>query len=136
MSISLITNSSPSSNPVVQEGAVESSPQQRPAQLPATDAQDTGDTVQLSQLAQVQQMAQQGESASAIASATGLPVSEVDSDLGITATSSSVPVAVPSGHVGGHPTAPAPAPAAAAVGPVATGAPKAATPTPTLSVRA
>jgi hypothetical protein len=113
MSTSSISSSPSFTNPAVQVGSVKSSSQQQPAKVPGTDTLITEDTVQLSQPAQIQQMAQQGESASAIASATGLTVSEVDSDLGISTTSSSVPVAVPIGHGGGHPAA-APAPAAAA----------------------
>lgn len=78
------------SNPAIQEQDAQSSSQQQPAQLPGTDGQDPEDTVHLSQGAQIQQMAQQGESAAAIASTTGLTASEVDSDLGISTTSSSV----------------------------------------------
>jgi hypothetical protein len=134
VSISSI-NSSPSySNPAIQEEHVQASPQQQPAQLPGTDGQDAEDTVHLSQGAQIQQMAQQGESASAIASSTGLTASEVDSDLGISTTSSSVAVAAPSGHGGEHRAAAAPASAAAA--PAATSDSKTATPASTVSARA
>jgi hypothetical protein len=78
--------SSPSySNLAVMQEPVQSSPQQQPAQLPGTAAQDTGDTVNLSQFAQ---MAQQGGSPSVIAATTGLSVNEVDSNLGIPTTSS------------------------------------------------
>jgi hypothetical protein len=64
------------------EEPVKFSSQQQPAQLPGTNAQDL---VHLSQFAQ---MAQQGGSPSVIASTTGLSVNEVDSDLGISTTSS------------------------------------------------
>ena len=144
MSISSITSSPSYSNPAIQEQHAQSSSQQQPAQLPGTDGQDPEDTVHLSQGAQIQQMAQQGESASAIASTTGLTASEVDSDLGISTTSSSVAVATPRGHGGEHraaaapaPAAPAPAaPAPAAAAPAATSDSKTATPAPTLSARA
>ena len=65
------------------------SSQQQPAHLPGTDPQDAEATVQLSQ---IQQMALQGKTASTIASTTGLPINELDSDRGISAASSSVPV--------------------------------------------
>jgi hypothetical protein len=134
VSISSITSSPSYSNPAIQEQHVQSSSQPQPAQLPGTDGQDPEDTVHLSQGAQIQQMAQQGESASAIASTTGLTASEVDSDLGISTTSSSVAVAAPSGHGGEHRAAAAPASATAA--PAATSDSKTATPAPTLPVRA
>jgi hypothetical protein len=129
VSISSITSSPSYSNPAIQEEHVQPSSQQQPAQLPETTAQVTGDVVDLSQLAQ---MAQQGQSASVIAATTGLTVSQVDSDLGISTTSSSVAVAAPSGHGGEHRAA-APAPAEAA--PAATSDSKTATPAPTLSIR-
>ena len=134
MSTSSISNSPLYSNLAVQEEGAKSSSLQQPAKRPETDTQITEDTVQLSQFGQIQQMAQQGESASAIASSTGLTVSEVDSELGISTTSSSIPVAVPIGHGGAHPAA-APRPATAAA-PAATSQSKTATPAPTLSVRA
>jgi hypothetical protein len=65
------------------EEPVQSSSQQQPAQLPGTNVQDS---VHLSQFAQ---MAHEGESPSVIANTTGLTVNEVDSDLGISTTSSS-----------------------------------------------
>jgi hypothetical protein len=144
VSISSITSSPSYSNPAIQEQHVQSSSQQQPAQLPGTDGQGLEDTVHLSQGAQIQRMAQQGESASAIASATGLTASEVDSDLGISTTSSGVAVTAPSGHGGEHRAAAAPAsagpasaaPASAAPAPAATTDSKTATPAPTLSVRA
>ena len=134
MSISSITGSPSYSNPAIQEQHAQSSSQQQPAELPGTNGQDTGDTVHLSQGAQIQQMAQQGESASVIASTTGLTVSTVDSDLGISTTSSSVAVAAPSGHGGEHRAAATPASAAPAS--AATSDSKTATPAPKLSVRA
>jgi hypothetical protein len=134
VNISSITSSPSYSNPAIQEEHVQSSSQQQPAQLPGTDGQGLEDTVHLSQGAQIQRMAQQGESASAIASATGLTASEVDSDLGISTTSSGVAVTAPSGHGGEHRAAAAPASAAPA--PAATTDSKTATPAPTLSVRA
>jgi hypothetical protein len=138
MSISSITSPLSYSNPAIQE-SVQSSSQRQPVKLPAAEAQDTEDTVHLSQPVQIQQMAQQGESVSSIANATGLTLSEVDSDLGISTTSSNVPVAVPRGHGGGHPADAAPVAAAAAshaAAPAATSQSKTATPTATLSVRA
>jgi hypothetical protein len=74
---------------------VQYSSQQQRTQLPGTTAQDTGDIVHLSQFAQ---MAQQGQSASAIAGATGLTVSVVDRDLGIPTISSSVTVTSTPAH--------------------------------------
>ena len=109
MSISSITSFPSYSNPAVEDEPAQSSSYQRPAQLPGTNAQDPVDTVDISQSAQIQQLAQQGESAAAIASAYGLTVSDVDSDLGISTTSSSVPIAAPTGHGGEHPAATAPA---------------------------
>ena len=91
MSISSITSYPSYSNAAVREEPVQSSAHQPPAQPPATSAQYAVDTVHISQAAQIQQLAQRGESASAIASAYGLSVSDVDSDLGISTTSSSVP---------------------------------------------
>jgi hypothetical protein len=138
MSTSSITSSLSYSNPAIQE-SVPSSSQRQPVKPPGADTLDTEDTVHLSQPVQIQQMAQQGESVSAIANDTGLTLSEVDSDLGISTTSSSVPVAVPRGHGGGHPAAAAPVAAAAtspAAAPAATSHSKTATPTATLSVRA
>ena len=90
---------------------------------------DTTDTVHLSVNAQVKQLSQSGESASAIANNTGLTVTEVDSDLGITTAALSAPVAVPSGG-GGPPAAAKAAPAVAA--PETATAPE----TPTISVKA
>lgn len=130
MSISAIANSPLYSNSVVQSSA----PQ--PAQLPETEAPNTEDTVQLSQLAQVQQMAQQGESPSAIAGNMGLPVSQVDSDLGISTTSSSVPVATLGGHGGGESAASASASDAGESTAATTDTSQASTPTPAVSVRA
>jgi hypothetical protein len=132
VSISSITSSTSYSSPAIQEQHVPSSSQPQPAQLPVSGGQDPEDTVQLSQGAQIQQLAQQGESANAIASTTGLTASEVDSDLGISTTSSTVAVPAPSGHGGGHRAAAAPA--AAAAPPAA--APAAPAPAPRLSVRA
>jgi hypothetical protein len=131
VSTSPIISSLSYSNPAVNYEPVQPSSQQQPAQLPETTAQVTGDVVDLSQLAQ---MAQQGQSASVIAATTGLTVSQVDSDLGISTTSSSVAVAAPSGHGGEHPAAAAPVSAAAA--PAARSDSKTATPAPTFSVRA
>jgi hypothetical protein len=77
-------------------------------------------------------MAQLGEGASEIASSTGLSISVVDSDLGIS-TSSSVPVATPGGHGGG----PSPAAGHEAASPsAASNAAPTTTSSPTLSVSA
>ena len=126
MGILAISGSSSNSDPVVQQPSAQSSSQKQPAPLPGTGAQNTEDTVQLTQGAQIQQMAQQGESASEIASSTGLSISVVDSDLGIS-TSSSVPVATPGGHSGGLSSASAhvaaPPSAAANAAPTTTSAP-------------
>jgi hypothetical protein len=136
VSTSPITSSPSYSNLAVKEEPVQSSSRLQPTQLPRTDGQAPEDTVHLSQSAQIQQMAQQGESVSAIASTTGLTVNDVDSDLGISTTSSSVAVALPSGHGGEHRAAApaAAAPAAPAAAPTSNS--KTATPPPTLSVRA
>ena len=80
MSTSPIISSPSYSNLAVMQEPVQSLSQQRPAQLPATNAQDTEDTVHLSRFAQ---MAHQGGSPSVIAATTGLSVNEVDSNLGI-----------------------------------------------------
>ena len=122
MSTSPIISSPSYSNLAVIQQPVQSSSQQQQAQLSVTAAQDIEDIVQLSQFAQ---MAHQGGSPSVIASTTSLTVSEVDRDLGISTTSSSVIVAAPRGHGGENPAAPA-----------ATSDSKTATPVPTLSVRA
>ena len=103
MSVSLITSSFSHPNPAFREESLQSSSQQQPAQLPGAGAQGTVDTVQISQLAQIQLMALRGDSAPTIAVITGLTVSAVNSDLGISTTSSSVPVAAPSGPGGGPP---------------------------------
>jgi len=135
MSISPITSSSSNPNPVVPVPSVQLSSQQPPAQISVLSTQDTEDTVQLSQISQIMQMAQQGESAATIASSTGVPVSEIDSDLGISTSASSVPVAVPSGHAGGHSTAPAPSSNDAAAPSAAASVAKAPKPASTLSVQ-
>jgi hypothetical protein len=83
MSISLITNSPSYLNPDVQDSFVQTSYQQQTGQISGAVAQLSGDTVQISELAQVQQMALRGVSAPTIAGITGLLVSQVDSDLGI-----------------------------------------------------
>jgi DNA-binding NarL/FixJ family response regulator len=51
----------------------------------APQPQPSGDTVALSQSAQINQLNLQGQSAKQIAEALGIPVSTVDSDLGIVA---------------------------------------------------
>jgi hypothetical protein len=122
VSTSPIISSPLYSNLAVMEQPVQSSFQQEPAQLSGTNAQDIEDIVQLSQFAQ---MAHQGGSPSVIASTIGLTVSEVDRDLGISTTSSSVIVAAPRGHGGENLAAPA-----------AASDSKTATLAPTLSVRA
>jgi hypothetical protein len=134
MSISSITSSPSYSNAAVQEEPVPSSSHQQPPQHPQTNAQDPVDTVHISQSAQIQQLAQRGESAAVIASAYGLSVSDVDSDLGISTTSSSAPIAAPSAHGGEHRAAPAPASAAAPT--AAASYSKTVTPAPTLSLMA
>ncbi|HUD56505.1 MAG TPA: hypothetical protein VMR02_14850 [Terracidiphilus sp.] len=132
MSILPISGSSSDSGPVVQQPSAQSSTQKQPAPLPGTGAQNPEDTVELTQTAQIQQMAQLGEGASEIASSTGLSISVVDSDLGIS-TSSSVPVATPGGHGGG----PSPAAGHEAASPsAASNAAPTTTSSPTLSVSA
>ena len=135
MSISPITVSPSYPDPIVQQRSVQSSSQNQQVPLPATGTQNTEDTVYLSQGAQIQQMAQQGESASVIANSTGLSVREVDSDLGISTSSSSVPVAASGGHGGGQPAAPVQAAAPATASSAAPAGPTAAS-APRLSVRA
>ena len=102
MSVSLITNSFLHPTPAFQENSLQSSSQQQPAQLPGAGPLGT-DTVQISQRAQSQLMAMRGDSAPTIAVITGLTVSAVDSDLDISTTSSSVPVAAQSSPGGGIP---------------------------------
>ena len=122
MSTSPIISSPSYLNLAVTEEPVQSPSQQQPAQLPGTHAQDIEDTVHLSQFAQ---MAHQGESPSVIASTTGLTVNDVDGDLGISTTSSSVAVTAPRDLGGEQPAVPA-----------ATSDSKTATPVPTLLVNA
>jgi hypothetical protein len=139
VSVSQMTGSSSHHNPAVHGNSVQSSSQHfhlQPAQLPVTQAKSAEDSVHLSQLAQIQQMALQGESASAIASATGLTVSQVDSDLDVSTTASSVSAAASSSHSGVRAaTAALPSGSTAAANAV-TSASKAAAPAPTLSVHA
>jgi hypothetical protein len=72
----------------------------------ATDPAPASDTVKLSAAAQVHALYQQGESASTIASSLGTDIATVDSDLGITTTSTG-PVGGGGGgpHGGSHATA-------------------------------
>jgi hypothetical protein len=79
---------------------------QQYAQTYGSTSSVADDTVQISQLAQIQQMVQQGDSVSIIASTTGLSVNEIDSDLGITDTGSSISIAIPSSNGGGPAAAP------------------------------
>ena len=51
----------------------------------ATPPEPTGDTVALSESAQVNQLNEQGQSAKEISQALGIPISTVNSDLGIIA---------------------------------------------------
>ena len=102
MSVSLITSSFLHPAPAFQENSLQSSSQQQPAQPPLAAPLGT-DTVQISQLAQIQLMALRGDSAPAIAVITGLTVGTVNSDLGISTTSSAVPVAAQSSPGGGLP---------------------------------
>jgi hypothetical protein len=88
VSTSPIISSASYSNLAVMQEPVHSSSQPQPT--PGTSAEGIEDVVDLSPFAQ---MAQQGQSPSVIASATGLAVNDVDSDLGISSTSSSVAVA-------------------------------------------
>jgi hypothetical protein len=92
MSASSIINSLSYSHPAVNYESFQYSSQRQPTQLPGTTAKDTGDIVHLSQFAQ---MAQQGQSASAIAGATGLSVSVVERDLGIPTIFSSAVTSTP-----------------------------------------
>lgn len=107
MDISAISDTPAAIDPLVQQHTIHPSPHEQIAPLPGTGAVDTADVVQLSQGAQVQQLAMQGVGTSAIASSTGLTVTEVDTDLGITPASTSVPVAISVGHSGGHHEVPA-----------------------------
>ena len=67
-----------------------------PAANQAPQPESSGDTVTLSQSAQVIQLSQQGQSPSQIAAELGIPVSTVNSDLGVTAAAvTSAPAAVP-----------------------------------------
>jgi hypothetical protein len=91
VSISPIISSPSYSNLPVRVEPVQSSSQQQPAQLPGTTARGIEDIVHLSLFAQ---MAQQGQSPSVIAGTTGLTVNEVNSDLGISTTSSSPTLSV------------------------------------------
>ena len=51
----------------------------------ATPPEPTGDTIALSESAQVNQLNEQGQSAKEISQALGIPISTVNSDLGIIA---------------------------------------------------
>jgi hypothetical protein len=115
LSVSLITSSFSHTSPAFHQGSLQSSSHQQPVQLPLAPAQGTVDTVQISELAQIQLMATRGDSAPTIAVITGLTVSAVNSDLGISTTSSSVPVAAPSGPGGGPPAFAAASPSDAAI---------------------
>jgi hypothetical protein len=96
VSISFVPGSPSHSDLVVPRKSVPSAP------LPTSSTQYPEDIVQLSQAAQIQHLAQVGESPSLIASSTGLSVSQVDRDLGITAPATgSVPASTP-----GHAAAP------------------------------
>lgn len=102
MSVSLITSSFLHPSPAFQENSLQSSSQQQPTQPPLAGPLGT-DTVQISQLAQIHLMALRGDSAPAIAVITGLTVGTVNSDLGISTTSSTAPVAAQSSPGGGLP---------------------------------
>jgi hypothetical protein len=105
--LSIISNPASYFNPVFEQQPVPATAQQ--PVVPAINTQSVEDSVQLSELAQILQMYQQGENATLIASSTGLTVNEVDSDLGISTTASSVPVAVTHGHAAEQSAASAPA---------------------------
>lgn len=61
----------------------------------APEPQPIADTVTLSVSAQVSQLRREGQVASEISEDLGIPVSTVDSDLGITATSAASQLIVP-----------------------------------------
>ena len=81
----------------------------RPSITQAPQPQPSGDTVAISEAAQVSQLITQGLSPSEIADTLGIPVSNVNSDLGIAAAG-----------VTSTPTAPPAATAPAAAAPAAT----------------
>ena len=58
----------------------------------ATPPEPTGDTIQLSQSAQITLLNQQGQSAKEISQALGIPISTVNSDLGIIAAAAATTV--------------------------------------------
>lgn len=96
-------------------GTISNQPAYTPAPAPAApqpapQPEPSADTVALSQSAQVIQLNQQGQSPSEIAANLAIPVSTVNTDLGITAaTIASTPSAAP---VVATPVATAPAAAA------------------------
>jgi hypothetical protein len=80
LSISAAPSTQPASTPA---------PAPAPTQQQPTQPQISADTVTLSQSAQVIQLNQQGQLPQQIASSLGIPLSTVDSDLGIAASTGS-----------------------------------------------
>lgn len=97
LSVSGIAAAQPADIPARAPVATKQSPQPQPS----------ADTVTLSQSTQVIQLNQQGQSPSQIAEDLGIPVSTVNSDLGISATTVSL-------NAANAPTAPAAAKSASA----------------------
>ncbi len=102
------------SDALVQQRFAQSSPQQKSVQPSETSTQ-TADTVQISDLVQVIGLAAQGESASAIAGITGLPIGEVENDLGVSTTVSKLAAAASANVTVVTPSAPTQKPASPAV---------------------
>jgi hypothetical protein len=98
LSVSGIVPAQSAETPAPARAAIKQAPQPQPSE----------DTVEISESAQVSQLITQGLSASEIADALGIPVSNVDSDLGIVAADvTSIPTAPPTATVPSAATAPA-----------------------------
>jgi hypothetical protein len=81
------------------------------SQVATSAAAEVTDTVRLSQTAQIHQLIQQGEGAAIIASTLGIPVSSVDSILGIAVAAPVVVVSTATDLTVNTKTAGTPAPA-------------------------
>lgn len=106
MSVSAITLSLSDVNLPATEKNTPVSAQPQSTKRAETDTQVTQDTVELTHFAQIQQLSLQGETASQIAAVTGLPLSEIDSDLNISSAPAAV-TATPANTAGATPATPA-----------------------------
>ncbi len=106
MSVSAIATSPAYSDPFVQQQqAAQPASQAHSAARPGSggvSAADYSDAAHVSASAEVQQLAHEGANSIAIAVSTGLTVSEVDSDLGISTGATGSAGSVPSGQTSGQ----------------------------------